>query len=436
MTPRQIAVLGGGSSQVRLIRRAREAGFTVTVVDRNPEAVGATIADRFVRADTFDASAVMRALAPAPPDAILAAGSDQPVLTAALVAADLGVPHPMTPHIAAGVTNKAVMRERLTAAAIPMAPGVVLSQERAASIAAGASPLADALGRLAPPLVVKPVDSQGQRGVNRVDDVGAEGQRAVAAAAAETRDGRVLVERFVAGGEVTLSGWVTSSGRLDPWAITDRVTVPPAAGPIGVCLAHRYPSVAAEGREAEIVELGQRVTTALGLAEVPFYTQFIVDPDGPVRVNEVAARLGGAYEEISLPPVVGVDPIAVQLDAIGGRPIDAPGERPVSRTAAAALVPLIFCRPGTIAAVHGVARARAIRGVAAFEMLQPEGTTIHARVNSTQRAAFAVIHGASRAAANRCLDELYATFSVVDAAGEDMVEREPSRIRFPGVEER
>ena len=71
------------------------------------------------------------------------------------------------------------------------------------------------------PVVVKPADSQGQRGIQRVDDPSTL-NKAIEEARRWSRKGLVVVEEFEPGPEVTANVWV-ENGRIGHWVRVDRI---------------------------------------------------------------------------------------------------------------------------------------------------------------------------------------------------------------------
>jgi phosphoribosylaminoimidazole carboxylase (NCAIR synthetase) len=283
----RVLVLGGGSGQLSLIRRLKRAGVSLIIQDRNPECIGRSLAEEFIRADTRDAAAAAAAAGRFKVDAVLTAGTDQPVYAASFAAAERGCPSLLDTETAKAVTDKEVMKKVLSDAGLPV------PRHRFA----GGSDGRDILIGLKPPYVVKPVDSQGQRGVLKFDSSD-DFPKVRDASLKWSNRGRITVEEYHPNREITVSGWVYDS-RLRIWAVTDRVTrdFPPH---IGLCLAHRFPSTYAAPLIAEVEEFARRSTRALGVENGPVYYQFLITDEG-LMVNETAARLGGAYEDESLP---------------------------------------------------------------------------------------------------------------------------------------
>jgi biotin carboxylase len=442
--PLRLMILGGGSSQIAAFHRARREGFFTILADHNPDAPARVLADAFAPASTFDVEAVTAAARDHRADALLAIGTDQPVLTAARVSATLNLPFPLSPEQARLLTNKAPMKRRFAAAGIPSAPWALLGADETRWDA-------DGLAALTPPWVAKPVDSQGQRGIAVVhsrEQLLAHRPHLLS----HSREDLILVEEYYPSREVTVSGWVDEAGTPEIWTITDRVTFADE-NRIGVCVAHRYPSLhtrvggnpaatspgapAVSGDcAAEVRDLTRRVVAAFELAGGPIYFQMLLGARG-VLVNEIAFRLGGAYEDQSIPLVTGIDILGRQLDSIraaagkrANTPVSArnrrvetgsrsdPAPDPPSRCFA---VPLMFCSPGTIAALEGDTQMRATPGVGACQFLLPEGTTIRPMADSTQRIAYAVLHGPDEATVNSLVDTLFDTLRVIGTDGRNML---------------
>lgn len=404
----RLLVLGGGSSQLSLLKRCRNLGFFTILADRNPKAPGRALCDTFEEASTFDAGAILAAASRRKADAILTAGTDQPVLVAARVAQKLGLPSFLDIETALAVTNKRVMKTRLCELGLPSADWVIVDKDFQAK----------ELSKLSPPYVTKPVDSQGQRGVYCLPDIGAV-MDVAEDVCSYSREDHFLVEEFYPGPEVTVSGWV-ARGETKILTITDRVTreFPPH---IGVCFAHRYPSHL-ESKFQEISSLTRRIVEGFRIKEGPIYFQFLCGESG-VFVNEISCRLGGAYEDLFIPRVTGIDLLDLLIrGSLGERVVPVPysGFDPAVAPKRVS-VPLMFCRPGRITGLSDLRRVRSLPGVVAAQWLQPEGTEIGQLVNSTARAAFLVVEAATRIDINNHVVKAIGKMSVRDEEDREML---------------
>ena len=107
-------VLGGGSGQFNLIKRAKAGGDFVIVADYLRDCPGGRVADIHVPVSTFDADGVIAAGRAHHIEGLITAGTDQPVLTAALAAEALGLRFYADSRTAKAVTNKRIMKALFT----------------------------------------------------------------------------------------------------------------------------------------------------------------------------------------------------------------------------------------------------------------------------------------------------------------------------------
>src|SRR5579862_9737492 len=159
---RTILIVGGGIEAVEGVRVAKEMGLRVVVLDRNPGAPARAGADAFVKADVYNgveaAEAVRQFAVDQPVDGVIALAVDAP-LTVAHIAAALKIPGPSI-ETAELATDKLRMKECFQRTGIPI-PWF--------SAVRDADHLREIFAASKRPLVMKPVDSRGSRGVLRID---------------------------------------------------------------------------------------------------------------------------------------------------------------------------------------------------------------------------------------------------------------------------
>lgn len=403
-------VLGGGTGQLSLIRRLKEKGIHVVLQDRNAKCPARFMADEFVTADTCNSEAAIESARRFKVDSVLTSGTDQPVLAAARAAEERGCPTLISSETALAVTDKEIMKSALVRA------GLNTPKYRFAGPGDGAV----VLKGLKAPIVVKPVDSQGQRGVVRLES-SRDFLRYRDASLKWSRRGRLIIEEYHPNREITVSGWVYR-GETSIWAVTDRVTrdFPPH---IGLCMAHRYPSAYAASHRSEIRNLTRKCVRALGIENGPLYFQFLIIASG-ILINETAARLGGAYEDISLPPVCGTDLNEILIGgAMKGYADPEKTEYGFPVGAASFAVPLMFCRQGRIAFTAEEKPVLSFPGVTSFRYLLAKGTVIGPPTNSVQRAAYMVVHGDSPAEVNRILRRTWPRIRLKDREGRQLIRK-------------
>ncbi len=296
---RALLVLGAGPAQLGLLETARAQGIWTAVCDRDPAAPGFAFADRRCIVSIDDEPAIERLASALPLGGVIAAGTDTPVAVAARIADRLRRSHPLSPATAILATNKLRQREALAEAGVPQPRWEVVG--------------ANGTSEIPPPVVVKAADRSSRGGLSLVRrPAGLE--RALASAREVSRSGVVLVEEYVDGPEVTVTGF-SAGGDFVPLAVTDRVA---AEGGLRVPLGYVWPSVYAE----TAVEVTRRAVEALGIGEGPTTTRLRISRGGP-EVIEVAARLGAGHEAELVELVTGVDLTALALAVALGRPLAA-----------------------------------------------------------------------------------------------------------------
>jgi biotin carboxylase len=309
--PTTIFILGAGIMQIPAIRAAKAMGWRVIVADGSPEAEGIALADQFVNVDLKDrdamAAAVKLCQADGGVDGVFTAGTDFSA-TVAWAANQCGLPG-LAYETTLNATDKARMRRVFREHGVPQPEFMELSRGDSAR---------RALERLSFPLVVKPVDNMGARGVRRIDTE-EELAAAFASAVGFSRSGRAIVEEYVSGPEYSLDALVWR-GEPTLCGIADRHIF---FEPYFVEMGHTLPAVLDDPTLAKIVAVFFQGIRALGIDNGSAKGDIKLSPRGPV-VGEIAARLSGGYMSgWTFPYASGIDVTRSALRiAVGLQPLD------------------------------------------------------------------------------------------------------------------
>jgi biotin carboxylase len=327
--------------------------------------------------------------------------ADVPV-TVAAVADALGLPG-ISLETAGLAADKLAMKTRLAAAGVPV-PGY-------APVASAAA--LSALAERAPgPFIVKPVDSRGARGVVRLLP-GVEPGWAFAVAAAESPSGRVMVERFIEGPQVSTESVVTG-GRTVTVGFSDRnYELLDRFAPYVIENGGELPSRLSPATRAAIEELVARAAAALGVREGTVKGDIVVGPEGPM-VIELAARLsGGFFCTHEIPLATGVNLVGAAIRLALGDPV-APADL-APRWSKGVAQRYLFPPPGTVVAVRGVERVAAREGVALVEVRVRPGDRVGPITSHPRRAGVVIAVGDTREEAVRRAVEAAAGIEIVTA---------------------
>lgn len=405
-----ILLLGGGSCQLSAAKRASERGWRVILVDYTSNPPAAQYAFRHLPVSSFDTDACTAAAREYAVDGVLTVGTDQPVYTAARVADALGLPSPVSVETAYAVTNKREMKLRMTTHGIPTAPYAFIDAHSTAAT----------LANTAPPYVLKPLDSQGQRGIFKLQTP-AEVFAHLPQTLSFSREETALVEGFYESDEVTVSGWV-QNGRVHLLTVTDRLLYPSETH-IGVCIGHRFPSVHI-GKTPEMHQICVALCAACGIQNGPLYVQLLIGANG-IIVNELACRIGGAFEDFTIPYVSGFDILDAVLDSTVGEPPDLSRLEGFSpdRSKRYAATQLLFCRSGIVGETTPLERLQELPFVLDAGYNFAVGDCVPAMENATARFGHAVLTGETEGEMRRNIARFYETLSIRDTAGAEMLTR-------------
>ncbi len=344
MTTAPLLVLAGGIYQLPLIHAARRRGLRVMLFDGDPGALGFQHADAGEVVDISDPDAVIAAARRVAPRGIASIVNEVSVRTNAAAAAALGLPG-IGVEAAAVCTDKFLMRASFERA------GLFCPRFGAVTRVSDAAKLAAAIGF---PVVVKPVDNSGSRGVRRVEGF-EDLEDAMAIALSQSRKREAIIEGFLDGTEYTIETF-TVNGNTEILGISDKIRLP---FPHCVSISLTYSPFSDDPARQAIADAAKKAVVAAGLLNGPGHIEVILTAAGPVVV-ELAAR-GGGYRIFSeiLPAISGVDPVDAVIDQALGL---VPEVTPTSHRAAV----LRFFNPpitGTLRSVTGAQAARQVENV-------------------------------------------------------------------------
>lgn len=276
---RAALVLGANAGQADLIRYLIAHNWNVTACAHREGGTGAKLAHNFVLQDITDISGVARLAQEIGAEFIYSVSSDVAVPSVVGASSALGLPHYFDQELVALLDDKAALRAKLNANQLSVVPYV-----RARNIEA-------CTGWSTYPCMVKPADSQGQRGVAKV--LAAEDLEAALVNAINlSPTGTAIVEAWLEGVEISYNVLV-ADGRVVINEVSERLVHGDHL--VGVPRGHLIPPVAVDSVIcAQGAELVEAVTALLGIRDGTLYFQMKATSDGP-RIIEIAPRLDGCH---------------------------------------------------------------------------------------------------------------------------------------------
>ncbi|MDE3113979.1 MAG: ATP-grasp domain-containing protein [Pseudomonadota bacterium] len=379
-----ILIVSGSIEAAEAARQAKAMGLYVIVSDRNPHAPAFAHADSCIIADVYGAEETAAAAQRYSRkvkkiDGVICVAADAPV-TAATVAEKLGLPG-IPLDAARTACDKLAMKERFRAAGVPVPwfAEVATPQEL--------QRLAVERGR---DLVIKPADSRGSRGVQRVAQV-EDLAKAFMEARRHSPTERVMVEQYLSGPQVSTES-VIVDGRCYTPGFSDRnYEYLDRYAPFFIENGGDLPSHLPPAMQAKVKQVVGKAAAALGIANGTVKGDIVVH-EGEPHVIELAARLSGGYFcTREIPLNTGVDFIGAAIRVALG---EQPGEdeltpkflRPVIQRYA-------FPAPGRVVSIAGEEEARQVPGIEELLVTVKAGDILQSPVDSNCSAAMALASG-------------------------------------------
>lgn len=304
-----ILSIGAGPLQVPVIRKIKELGHRAIAVDANPSSPGFRIADECAVIDIVNTAECLAYASVKAIDGVVTVATDLGVMTTARIAAELGLPG-LDPLVADFVRDKHAVRRKLRDGRIcSVLDYWMLKSESDVQC------LKDAIRY---PVIVKPTDGSGSRGVRRVDQP--EDLRAAFLSAIQcSLTASVLAETFVTGNEFGVESFVADK-RVHVLGVM-RKTMTPA--PNYAELGHACPAVIKPHLLQRIKESVQATITCLGINYGSVNMDLLVTTDESVVIIDIGARMGGNLIGSHIIPLsCGIDLLGNTVNAALGNPVD------------------------------------------------------------------------------------------------------------------
>ena len=322
---KKLAIIGASYLQNPLILKAKAMGLETHVFAWAAGDVGETTADHFYPISIVEKEQILEQCRRIGIDGVCTIASDLAAITVNYVANGLGL-FGNTMECTEKSTNKHAMRLAFEAGSDPSPKSILV---HSAAELEGAA--------LEYPVIVKPVDRSGSRGITKVEGT------AGLAAAIENAKGQgfekaALVEEFAAGQEYSVE-CISYQGQHHFLAMTKKFTT---GAPGFVETGHIQPAPVQPEQLAAVKQVVFHALDTLGIRNSASHSELKISPAGTIRLIEIGGRMGGDFIGSSLVErSTGVDFLRAVIQVALGQ---APDLTPVHPGEAAA-VRFVFGQP-------------------------------------------------------------------------------------------
>lgn len=309
---KKLMLLGGSRYAIPVIETAHKLGLYVITCDYLPDNIAHKYSDQYCNVSIIDKEAVLKAAQELQIDGIMSFACDPGVVTAAYVAEKMGLPSCGSYESVSILQNKARFRQFLS------------ENEFNVPKTNTYTTVEDAVKDkeiIEYPVIVKPVDSAGSKGVTRVDSAD-ELNDAVKHAFDYSFSNQIIIEDFLEKvGYSSDTDCFSVNGMLQFVSFNSQRFDESSENPYAPA-AYSWPSSMTPEVEKELTNEIQRVITLLNLGSSIYNVETRLATNGKPYIMEISPRGGGNRLAECLRYATGVDLIDGAVRVAMGMPIE------------------------------------------------------------------------------------------------------------------
>ena len=308
MSKQKLAIIGAALFQEPAILKAKELGLETHVFAWEAGDPGEKMADFFYPISIREKEEILEKCREIGIDGIISIASDLAMVTVNYVAENMGLTGNSTAATLIS-TNKHEMREAFAAGGDPSPKSMVVEADvDPASI------------NMDFPLIVKPTDRSGSRGVFKVEKP-EDLREAIDFAINESFEKKAVVEEYATGQEYSVE-YISCRGRHYLLAITEKTT---SGAPWFIEMSHIEPAPVSDLRRENIRRVCDHALDTLMLYDGAGHIELKADDEENIKIIEIGGRMGGGFIGSDLVELsTGYDYVGNVIKIAMGEEIDEP----------------------------------------------------------------------------------------------------------------
>ena len=278
---KKLLLLGGGHAEIPLIQAAHELGWYVITTGNDRKGLGHPYADKNVFVDFSDKEAMLELARSEGVQAVCSGCNDFALLSTVYVCEKLGLPGHDSYATSLEIHHKDKYRALATRLGIPTPRALVIPTST------DVADFKTAIAQLTFPIIVKPVDLTGGKGIHRA----ANSDEALAAykdACSRTRQDHVVVEEFVQGTNHGFSAMLVKGKVTFAFADNEQYYINKY-----LVSGANTPSTSGGETLSKLRDYSERIARELHLVDGILHIQYIEKPDGTPVIIEICRRPPG-----------------------------------------------------------------------------------------------------------------------------------------------
>lgn len=275
---KKIAIIGASYLQLPLVKKAKEMGLETHVFAWSEGNLVEGVADFFYPISILEKQKILDVCQEIKIDGITSIASDIAMPTVNFVACKLGL---IGNSIETAIisTDKFEMRKALESGGVPCPKFEFFSKPNFIN-----------KKQFRFPVIVKPTDRSGSRGVTKIDSINHVNE-ALKKVLDISLSNRAIIEEFITGREFSVE-MISYEGNHYPITITDKVTT---GSPYFVEIEHHEPTSITNEEKSNINKSVVEALNILNIKNGASHSEVFLLNDGNIRIVEIAGRMGGDF---------------------------------------------------------------------------------------------------------------------------------------------
>lgn len=275
---KKLAIIGASYLQEPLIEKAKSMGIETHVFAWKANDIGERSADFFYPISIVEKENILSECKKIGIDGICSISSDLAVVTVNYVAEKMGLSG-NPDNTTLRCTNKHAMRECFAQNGDPSPQSVLVEDVSDLDYV-----------KLKYPIIVKPIDRSGSRGISKLDN-GLHLGEAIETAKKQGFIKKALVEEYAAGQEYSIE-CVSYKGNHHFLQMTQKYTT---GAPRCIETGHLEPAPVSEKTRDKVEKVVFHALDSLGIQNGASHSELKISEEGLIRIIEIGARMGGDF---------------------------------------------------------------------------------------------------------------------------------------------
>jgi len=407
---KRLLFLGATAHFIEAIQAANKMCIHTLVTDYNPSAIAKKYCDQAFDIDTYSQQAILKLAVEEQVDGIFVGWSDPNVSTAQAVCEKLGLPFYATREQIECLTTKYAFKKTCRSY------GIRVIQEQFV----GKKLSSDIIDRLKYPVLIKPVDDGGTRGMT-ICHSPQECEKGFLKAVETSRSKIALVEDYIDKPSLVVIDFFIQNGEAHFISMADRPTFPAKSNnfvPLGI--AYVYPSKYIDIVEEQLLSQVKRMISGLGIQYGVISFEGIVK-NGLLYLIETQYRFGGTHFHRFIKSYFGIDILELMItSALTGSFMEQDFSKITPRLSQSFACMNLQVNPGIISEIIFLEQLPLIKGIEWVLQLKQKGDLIPSDGSTSQYFAKVGIRGKNRDNLFKIMEQIQKSVKILDPMGNNM----------------